>query len=145
MGGRAWVIVAGLTVAVVACGGGESSRLTGETSPTALMGPTWRLTQINGQPPVDGASVTAEFSSDGRVAGRSGCNLYMGSARVEAEGRLAVGLLASTMMACAPQGVMEQEARFLSTLQAATRFVIAGGELRLGPAAAGTTLVFSSR
>ena len=40
---------------------------------------------------------------------------------------------------------MTQEYGYLGKLQAATRFEVRGDELRLGPSATETTLVFSSR
>jgi len=131
-------------VGLTACGGG-SVPPTGSTSPVALVGPTWRLVQMQGQPVIDGTSVSAEFTSEARVAGKAGCNQYSGSARTEEGGRLVVGPLASTMMACSPQAVMDQETRYLAALQAAGSFAIDGAELRLGPTAATTTLVYSSR
>ena len=140
-----WAGVAAAVLGLAGCGGGDLASPTGATSASALLGPTWRLTSINGQAVVAGTSVTAEFASEERVSGRAGCNLYFGSARAEDGGRLAVGPLASTMMACAPQSVMDQETQYLATLQAATSYSVSGGELRLGPSAAGTTLVFTSR
>lgn len=44
------------------------------------------------------------------MAGTAGCNHYFGSARAEA-GRLWVGPLGSTLMACDPDAVMAQETR----------------------------------
>lgn len=139
----AGVAAAGLVL--TACGGGQLVAPTEVTSPSALVGPTWRLTSLNGQSVLQGTTVTAEFSSEARVAGGASCNRYMGSARAEADGKLAVGPLASTLMACSPQGVMDQETRYLATLQAATRFTTSGDELRLGPSGGATTLVFTSR
>jgi len=141
----AWAVAFGLGLVGAGCGGGESLSPTQATTPSALVGPTWRLTQLDGQPVIDGTSVTAEFSDEARVAGKASCNQYFGSARAEADGRLSVGPLASTMMACAPQGVMDQETRYLAALQAATTFVVSGSELRLGPAGAAATLVYTSR
>lgn len=144
-GGAAWVVAFGLGLVGAGCGGGESSSPTQATTPAALVGPTWRLTQLNGQPVIDGTTVTAEFSDEARVAGKASCNQYFGSARAEADGRIAVGLLGSTMMACAPQAVMDQETRYLAVLQAVTTFAVSGSELRLGPAGAAATLVYTSR
>jgi heat shock protein HslJ len=110
----------------------------------SLVGPTWRLVTIAGQPVIEGATVTAEFSTENRVSGRAGCNLYFGSAEAQA-GSIEVGRLGSTLMACAPEGVMEQETRYLSTLQAAKSYAVSGDELRLGPSADEVTLVFTSR
>jgi heat shock protein HslJ len=140
-----WAAAFGLGLVGVGCGGGEATSLTSATTPSGLVGPTWRLTKLGGQPVIDGTTVTAEFSDESRVAGKASCNQYFGSARAEEGGRLAVGPLASTMMACSPQGVMDQETRYLAALQAATTFVVSGEELRLGPAGAAATLVFSSR
>jgi heat shock protein HslJ len=144
-GGAAWAVALGLGLVGAGCGGGESSSPTQATTPAALVGPTWRLTQLDGRPVIDGTTVTAEFSDEARVAGKASCNQYFGSARAEASGRLAVGSLASTMMACSPQGVMDQERRYLAALQAATTFFVSGGELRLGPEGADATLVYTSR
>jgi heat shock protein HslJ len=52
-----------------------------------------------------------------RLAGRSGCNRYMGSWSID-RGRLQIGQLASTMMFC--DGLMELEGAFLAALQGAT-------------------------
>jgi heat shock protein HslJ len=64
-------------------------------------------------------SPDAEFSLEiqgDRLAGRSGCNRYMGTWAMD-EGRLRIGPLASTMMFC--DGLMELERTFLDALQAA--------------------------
>jgi heat shock protein HslJ len=112
-------------------------------SAAALQGTTWRLIAIGGQPVLEGTTVTAEFSSDSRVAGAAGCNRYSGSARAEA-GRLEIGPLASTMRACASEGVMLQEERYLATIEAATHYVVDGTELRLGTSTHDVTLVYSA-
>jgi heat shock protein HslJ len=129
------------TVALVGCNAGNP---TGSTPATALVGPTWRLVTIAGQPVIGGTTVTAVFSSESRVNGSAGCNGYFGRAESE-PGTLSIGPLASTMMACSPEAVMTQEYGYLGKLQAATRFEVRGDELRLGPSATETTLVFSSR
>jgi heat shock protein HslJ len=131
-------------VGLTACGGSSLSP-TGSTSPLELVGPTWRLVRIQGQPVIDGTAVSAEFTSEARVAGKAGCNQYSGGARAEDGGRLVVGPLASTRMACSPQAVMDQETRYLTALQAAESFAIDGSQLRLGPTAGSTTLVFTSQ
>jgi heat shock protein HslJ len=135
------------TVGLAGCLSSESSS---PTTPGTLseaqspVGPTWRLTSLDGQPVVVGTTVTAEFTGENRVAGSSGCNRYMGGATAEA-GRLTVSPLASTMMACGQDGVMAQERRYLATLQSATRYSVSAEELRLGTEANAATLVFTSR
>jgi heat shock protein HslJ len=82
------------------------------------------------------ASPNTEFSLEiqgDRLAGRSGCNRYMGSWTIE-DGRLSVGQLASTMMFC--DGLMELEDAFLAALQGATSAALDGERLILTDAAA---------
>jgi len=106
-----------------------------------IVGPTWRLVSIDGQPPIEGTTLTAIFSEDSRVAGSAGCNRYFGRANA-VTGRMLVGPLGSTLMACEADGVMTQEQRFLELLQAASSYSVIGDELRLGPSAHTVTLVF---
>jgi heat shock protein HslJ len=127
--------------ALAGCGGANP---TGSTEPDQLIGPTWRLTTISGQPVLSGTTVTATFSSEQRVAGSAGCNSYFGRAQAET-GTVAIGPLGSTIMACSPDVVMTQEYSYLRALEAATRVEVRGDELRLGPSATETSLVFSSR
>ena len=57
----------------------------------------------------DGVEVTAAFE-DGQVSGKGGCNRYMGPYQRDGD-RIALGPLASTMMAC-PEPAMSVEAGF---------------------------------
>ena len=106
-----------------------------------IVGPTWRLVSIDGQLPIEGTTLTAIFSEDARVAGSAGCNRYFGRANA-VTGRMLVGPLGSTLMACEANGVMTQEQRFLELLQAASSYSVIGDELRLGPSGNTVTLVF---
>lgn len=142
-----WRRGTGVVVAVMGLVGCFSGNATSPSDPAAavsLVGPTWRATSIGGQPVLSGTTITAEFSSEDRVAGTSGCNRYMGSAKAEA-GRISLGPFGATLMACSPENVMTQEARYLALLGAATSYSVSGDELRLGPSASEVTLVFTSR
>jgi heat shock protein HslJ len=139
-----WRRRASLVATVLGLVGCSSGNPTGPGADVSLVGPTWSLTTLGGQPVFEGTKLTAAFSSEERVSGSSGCNSYFGRARVVA-GRLSVGPLGSTLMACLRDGVMEQEARYLASLEAATSYSIHGDELRLGPSAGEATLVFVSR
>jgi heat shock protein HslJ len=94
-----------------------------------LVGTTWRAETIAGRPVMDDAASILTFVSAERVAGLAGCNRYSGSLRV-ADGRVAVGPLAATRMACAP-ALMDQESRFLATLGRAERITLDGPFLLL--------------
>ena len=142
-----WRRRTGVALAVLGLAGCSSGDLTAPTATepaVSLVGPTWSLTTIAGKSVLDGTKLTAAFSTEERVTGNAGCNAYFGRARVEA-GRLSVGPLGSTLMACMPEGVMEQETRYLALLQAATSYTVQGDELRLGPSAGEVSLVFASR
>jgi heat shock protein HslJ len=142
-----WRRGTGVVVAVVGfvgCSSGNATSPTDATAVVSLVGPTWRATSIKGQPVVPGTTITAEFSSDERVAGTSGCNRYFGGAKAEA-GRITLGPFGATRMACSPDAVMTQEGDYFATLEAAKSYTVKGDELRLGPTASEVTLVFTSR
>lgn len=133
-------VVAIALVGLVAC---SADPPTSPNTGGAIVGPTWHLTTLDGAPVVAGTMVTASFTDEGRVAGSAGCNSYFGSVQADG-GRLAVGSLGSTLMACA-EAVMRQETAYLTAFQAARVYSVRGGELRVGPTASEATLVFEAR
>jgi putative lipoprotein len=140
-----WRRGTGVVVAVMCLTACFSGNATSPSDPEAsLVGPTWRVVSIGGQPALSGTTVTAEFSSEERVAGTSGCNRYFGSVKAES-GRISMGPFGATLMACSPDDVMAQESRYLAALEAAKGYTVSGEELRLGPTASEATLVFTSR
>ncbi len=124
-------------------------RLVRPASPAAgaptVAGVEWVVEDVDGGGIIDFSRVTMNFQSDGRLAGRGGCNQYSGGYELDGD-TLSVGLLAVTNRACAP-ALMAQEDRFLSILQAANRLtagdhgalLVAGpkGRLRAMPAEPG--------
>jgi len=86
-----------------------------------LGGSRWIATMINNgrggvASLVEGTVVTAEFGTDGRVAGSGGCNQFSGGYTLEGDG-LAIGPVASTRKACLePEGVGQQESAYLAAL-----------------------------
>jgi heat shock protein HslJ len=83
-----------------------------------LDGSSWRATRF-GPDLADAPTPDQEFSLEvqgDRLAGKSGCNRYVGTWKIE-EGALEIGPLASTMMWC--DGLMELERSFLAGLEAA--------------------------
>jgi heat shock protein HslJ len=71
--------------------------------------------------------VTLEFE-DGRVAGNGGCNNFFGTYTVDGN-QLTISALGSTMMACLPEEVMQQEAQVLALLSTAATYEIVDGQL----------------
>lgn len=87
--------------------------------PNDLVGTQWRAKTLAGRAVPEDIAVSLEFPEPGKVAGRSGCNRYAGPIAVS-DGRLAIGPLAMTRMACPPPQ-SEIEAQFVTTIDKAQR------------------------
>lgn len=82
----------------------------------------WVVEQIGGEGINANSRVTLLFSNDGRIAGRASCNRMNG--RYKAAGdSLTFSGLGTTRMAC-PDSLMEQEQRFLDTLESVQTYAI---------------------
>lgn len=92
--------------------------------------------------PLPGTGIVADFGTDGRVTGTSGCNLFF--AEYEADERsLDIGAAGMTMMYCLePVGVMDQEQIFLNLLCSAETFDISDGQLTIQDATGQSILTF---
>jgi heat shock protein HslJ len=114
---------------------------TGEA--VSLDGTSWLLTEINGEPALEGVEVTLIFEV-GAAAGNAGCNSFGGDVTVDG-GNITFGQLVSTMMLCAedPEGLGAQEMEYLETLQAATTYRVEGDQLTIGTADDPDALVFT--
>jgi heat shock protein HslJ len=96
-----------------------------------LRGTHWKLVRLGDAPvePTERQGPYLEFATDElRVAGSGGCNRVMGAFELDGE-EIHLGRLASTMMAC--ETGMEQEQRFLRSLEVVERYRIAGRQLEL--------------
>ena len=80
--------------------------------------------------PLEGVPVTLEFSTQTDVGGSGGCNSFGGTYTVE-DDTINFSELASTLMACEDEVVMDQEAWFFETLALVERYNIATGDLIL--------------
>ena len=102
----------------------------GRPSQDELVGQVWTLTALMGEAPLPVTAITAEFGADGRVGGTSGCTTYSGPYEVTGN-KLSFGQpMASTMMACEP-AVMHQEQAYMTVLGAVTGYEIKDGALTL--------------
>jgi heat shock protein HslJ len=90
----------------------------------------WALTELTGEPPVGGTSISAQFTSDGKVWGSAGCNRYNGTYTVTGSNITFSSPLASTMMMC-ETAVMDQESAYLKALGEAKTFAVNGDQLTL--------------
>ena len=84
--------------------------------PQDLLGHTWEVVEIDGEPVTGAQPPAIEFTSDGRVVGNTGANRLMGGYEV-ADDRIRVTQLATTMMAGRPDA-MRTETRLVQALGA---------------------------
>lgn len=125
---------------------GETLTFEAEDAAPPLEGTSWELLAFVGPEPmpaavtdkVPGSSVTLAFD-DGSAGGSGGCNSYGGSYEQNGS-ELTFAEMVSTMMACADQGVTDQEARYLGELESVTHFVAVGDVLWLGTAEGGALI-----
>ena len=108
----------------------NAGELTGDAATTSdLAGTSWTLTTLGGKAGPPDPVITANFNEDGSLTGSAGCNFYMTTYKVSGN-TIAVGQLASTMMAC-PEPIMAQEAAYLKALEQARTYKIDGQQLTL--------------
>lgn len=69
------------------------------------------------------SEVTLQFDDAGQAGGSGGCNAYGGAYDIQ-DDALSFGPIASTMMACAGDALMDQEQRYLAALQNASTFTL---------------------
>ncbi|HSO83423.1 META domain-containing protein [Thiocapsa sp.] len=103
---------------------------------TPLAGVTWRLdTYNNGKQAlvstVKGTEITLALTAEGTLSGSDGCNRYMSGYTLD-EGRLMIGPIATTRMACrGPESVAEQAAAYTAALGLVRGYRIEGEQLWL--------------
>lgn len=90
-----------------------------------LVGPEWRLEDLLGGGIIDRSHLTLQLSAEGQAAGSAGCNRYFGAWSGGTGGKLGLGKMGSTRKACAPS-LMEQESRFLRSLETASAYSFTG-------------------
>ena len=116
---------------------------------TTLTKTNWLATSLNNgkggvTSVIADTALTATFGTDGTVAGTGGCNTYSGPFTSDAT-TIKIGPLAATRKLCnTPAGVDEQEAQFLTAMQAATTYTIAGTTLELRDAGGALQVAFRS-
>lgn len=89
---------------------------------SGLIGPQFKVEDINQTGLIDRSNVTVQFSQDGRVSGSAGCNRFTGDYSIEGQS-LRIGPLAVTRRACVPT-LGNQETRFLAILQDVTSWSV---------------------
>lgn len=137
------VLVALAGSLVSACGGGDDDRPV-PRSDQPLEGTQWILDQTASRlvATASSAVVTAQFSSDGSLAGTSGCNRYATTYSVDGSRLEVDGPIAGTLMLCEAD-VMRVEQAYLERLPRAESFSIRRRVLTIETGGAGR-LVFEA-
>lgn len=119
---------------------------TASTSAPGLTGISWSLDSYldeNGTlvPVLPGTTITARFDGE-KVAGSAGCNQYSGGYHQNGTA-LSFSTLAQTLKFCVePEGIMEQEARFMELIGSAAGWRIESDRLIITNTEGTDTLVF---
>ncbi|MGQ9598923.1 MAG: META domain-containing protein [Anaerolineae bacterium] len=111
----------------------------------SLAGSEWALISLRGQPLLTDTHISLVFEAD-QAGGFSGCNRYGGPYTVTGAGKLTFPGMSVTLMAClSPEGVMDQEERYLKTLGEAAAYRLTDDRLEVQDAAGETILTFVRR
>ncbi len=138
---KQWSLISVCIVALLllaACGSTSSGQA------EDLTGKFWALSELKGEAPLAGTGISAQFTTDGRVAGSAGCNRYSGAYTVSGKNLTVATPLASTMMMC-EQAVMDQESAYLATLGEVKTFAIQGDQLTLSGEDGAALAVFQAQ
>ena len=101
-----------------------------------LVGPVWELDGYNnGKQAIvsalAGTRITLELRDDGTLGGFDGCNRFMSGYTLDG-GKLAIGPLATTRMACrGPDGAIQQANAFAAAMGTVVGYRVEGAELTL--------------
>lgn len=133
-------------VFMIACG--ASGMFGGGNARTLLSETVWVLQVYGpeGNPtkalPDGGTTMEFDFEQ-GQAGGSGGCNHYSSDFEIQGEA-LTFSPAVSTLMACSPQEIMDQETSFHQLLPDVERFEVEGGTLTLFTGN-GQVLVFSAQ
>ncbi len=96
-----------------------------------LVGTQWALISLDGEDLLGGTTITLNVGSK-RLGGSAGCNGYGARYSAPGGGALTVVEIWGAAMGCpAPEGIMEQERRYLGMLRDVATYHLDDGRLRL--------------
>ncbi len=89
----------------------------------------WSVEYIGERPVIEKSNAYLEFTEDGRIGGNASCNRFTGGYTLSGS-HLTFSQTGSTRMMCLPD-LMEQEARFLASLEKVAEIKFDNGRLAL--------------
>jgi heat shock protein HslJ len=107
-----------------------------------LEGSSWKVTEVGGQAVAGSLGVTAEFGSDGKLAGKAPCNSYFADYK-QSGSKLTLSMPGATMMYCVDEGVMDLEQVFFQNLEKVRSFTSEADRLILLDESGNSLMVFS--
>jgi heat shock protein HslJ len=116
-------------------GGGQTILVFGrqeayEGNPADLLGTAWQLVSMDGQPPVDGSTITLAFPDAYRASGFGGCQNYVTTYQATGS-ELRFEYLGMLWPMCPDEVLLEQEGTYTSMLGWTTDFRLHEGQLAL--------------
>ena len=125
------------------------SLLTVSTSAQNRLEGEWKMVRYNFTVqiafPIDKMEITLKVDKNGKISGKSGCNIYGGNFTGAAGGKLKVSSLFATQMGCDSQPMMF-EGYYLKTLEASDTYSFQkDGRLVLKPSGTMNSLTFERR
>jgi heat shock protein HslJ len=112
-----------------------------QADPADLIGTSWTLVSLDGQPPMEGSTITMEFLADNRMKGSAGCRNYQGNYQAETDS-IHFPKISMVEMECRwPATFGVQEGHFTDILTWANRYHLAEDRLEIY-SSRGETLVF---
>jgi heat shock protein HslJ len=111
---------------------------------------SWILDSLYDHPPLDGTTITLEFSK-GHVRGNSGCNDYFWGEYASEKypsseaGSLTISDSGITIVGCLPDEIMDQEETYMKALRTVAGYRLTKDQLELKNGTGDTILVFTSQ
>ena len=104
----------------------------------------WNLSTFMGRKLVAGPGITAVLTSDGKISGSSGCNLYTGGYRVDGNSFVISWLMSAREKNCS-QEIMDLETAYLESLAKTKLFTASRDQLTLKDADGDALMIFMVR
>jgi LPXTG-motif cell wall-anchored protein len=124
-----------IILVAIAFGVNHTAMAQGASLPAEMLGVEWSLVSLQSAPgaaqDTTGKGLTIKFDPSGMVNGSSGCNTFRGGYTVGEGQALTFDPLATTLMACAEQEVMDREAAYLKALEGVGSYKLDGTSLQL--------------
>jgi heat shock protein HslJ len=107
-----------------------------------LSGTDWTLESLNGDELIPGTTITISFDSK-YMKGNAGCNCYNHEVKLHTDGTITfVNGLVYDLLCTEPDGVMDQETKYLHLLGSAVSYSRSNGYLEMKNANGDTVLLF---